>query len=110
MTQLHLKELAKMAGVERVRLHSISKSTWNYRRAAVVGNRMNRSRLMSVVWWRILFWYILSYPVPAVCEGTVDPVLQTQRLDKKIIFVGVVLCFPTCFHLGRCSAVGESER
>ena len=108
MTQLHLQELAKMAGLERVRLHPISKSTWYYRRAVVVANRMNRPRLMSVV-KKILFKYILSYPVPAVCKGTVDPVLKAQNLDRQITFGGVVLCSPTCFHLGRCSAVGEGK-
>lgn len=99
-----------MAGSERVRFGAgTSKSTWYYRRAVVVGNRMNRPIPTSVVWWRILFWCILSYPVPAVCKGTVDPVLQPQRLDIQIIFDGEVLCFPTRFHLGRCSAVGEGE-
>lgn len=50
----------------------------------------------------------MRYPVPAVCKSTLNPVLQTGAEGVQI-FIVVILRFPACLHLGRCSAFGECE-
>jgi hypothetical protein len=48
------------------------------------------------------------YPIPAICQNTTNSILHCHTFFIGIIDVGV-FCVPTCFHLGRCSAIGEGE-
>jgi hypothetical protein len=70
---------------------------------------MNRPVVLMSVVMELIVLMCMSYPVPAICKCTVDSILQTQTFGIIIIFGGESLCFPTGFHLGRCSAVGEGE-